>query len=430
MWISNTATTAMMVPIVEAVLAEINTENDDTALETIKEDEEVLDAQKQSTTKDEAAKKARKIRVMIYLSVAYAANCGGTGTLTGTGPNLVLKGMLGTLFHGSTPINFASWMGFAVPIMLVNLALTWAWLQIFFMGVPWGKNKMDIGDKTSLRRVLREKYEDLGAMNFHQCAVLFFFSILILLWFFRDPQFIPGWGLLFTEEVLNVCGVAKHHQMIDDASSAILIVLLLFIFPSKLSFWPFVPLKESRPAPALIDWRTIQDRFPWGVMILFGGGFALADGSKESGLSDWVGEQLAVLDSMPQGLFVLVICIMTGAVTEVTSNVATANILLPVLAELARSTNTNPLYFMVPATVTCSFAFMLPVATPPNAIVFSASGMRTSEMMAAGAVLNVLCIGVAVAAVNTYGVVMFDLNTFPEWAQTATLASCNATATF
>ena len=151
-------------------------------------------------------------------------------------------------------------------------------------------------------------------------------------------------------------------------------------------------------------------------MILFGGGFVLADASKQSGLSNWVGNQLKVLDVLPDYAIVLVICLMTGLVTEVTSNVATANILLPVLSELAKSIGTNPLFLMIPATVTCSYAFMLPVATPPNAIVYSASGMKTSEMMIAGAVLNILCITVNVIAINTYGVYMFGLNEFPDWA--------------
>ena len=134
--------------------------------------------------------------------------------------------------------------------------------------------------------------------------------------------------------------------------------------------------------------------------------------------------QLTVLDSLPQGAVVLIICVLTAIVTEVTSNVATANILLPVLAELARATDINPLYFMIPATITCSFAFMLPVATPPNAIVFSASGMKTSEMMAVGSVMNVICIVVTMIAVNSYGLIMFNLGTFPDWAQTIHKSSC------
>ena len=145
-----------------------------------------------------------------------------------------------------------------------------------------------------------------------------------------------------------------------------------------------------------------------------------------SGLSDWVGQQLSVLDSLPQGAVVLIICVLTAAVTEITSNVATANILMPVLAELSASTGTNPLYYMVPATITCSFAFMLPVATPPNAIVFSASGMRTAEMMKVGLVMNFLCVASTMVAINAYGPALFDLNTFPDWAHTLRAVNCTA----
>jgi len=388
------------------VLSEINGESN---MDTIPEDEQV---------NKEICKKKRKVRVMIYLSVAYAANTGGTGTLTGTGPNLVLKGMLSTLFAGQAPVHFASWMMFAVPTMLVNIFVCWVWLQIFFIGLP-GKTSMKIGDKTKIKKILRKKYEELGPITFHQVAILINFILLVTLWFCRDPQFIPGWGEWFTQKKMDDCGHEMQVQIVDDASAALFIVFLLFIIPSKLSFWPFKTLAESKNSPPLVDWRTVHDRFPWGVMLLFGGGFALADASKISGLSNWVGEQLTILDVLPNYAVVLIVCLMTGFITEVTSNVATANILLPVLAELAVATNTNPLYLMIPATVTCSYAFMLPVATPPNAIVYSASGMKTSEMVAAGFVLNLLCIGVNVLAINTYGVNMFNLDTFPQWSTTS-----------
>ena len=415
MWISNTATTAMMVPIVNAVLAELTNKNREKQMDT-KEGkiiEEVTENSKNTTDQENQ----RKIKIMIYLSIAYAANTGGTGTLTGTGPNLVLKGIIGTLFGSRTPLNFASWMGFAVPTMLVNVIVCWIWLQLLYMGPPWRSGaKLRFADKNSIKNVLQQKYRDLGPLNFHQVAVLVNFIILVFLWFFREPRFMPGWGELFMSSEKDKCGNVSHHQVIDDATSSILIVIILFILPSKLSFWPFVSVGSSRPTASLLDWRTIHDRFPWGVMILFGGGFVLADASKQSGLSNWVGDQLKVLDVLPDYAIVLVICVMTGLVTEVTSNVATANILLPVLSELAKSIGTNPLFLVIPATVTCSYAFMLPVATPPNAIVYSASGMKTSDMMVAGAVLNVLCIAVNVIAINTYGVYMFELNEFPDWA--------------
>lgn len=411
MWISNTATTSMMVPIVEAVLVE-------------------LDLQRVARDGDEGQRRGldevgrRKVRELLYLSVAYAANTGGVGTLTGTGPNLVLKGMVGTLFGSSTPLNFASWMAFALPTVLVNLLICWLWLQLYFLGLPGKRNALAFGDKDAIRGVLQKKKEELGPVTFHQMAVLTLFIILVFLWFFREPRFMPGWGELFVEEVVDNCGQPSHVQLLDDASSSMFIVFLLFIFPSQLTFWPFTSWEDARPSKALLDWPYVQKRFPWGVAILFGGGFALAEASKRSGLSVWVGQELGVLGGLPDWAMVVIVCILVAGLTEITSNVATANILLPVLAEVARATSTNPLYLMIPATVTCSYAFMLPVATPPNAIAHEASGMETSTMMAVGLALNIFCICVNMVAINTYAIPMFGLDTFPEWANTSSTISC------
>jgi len=392
MWISNTATTSMMVPIVEGVLLEL---------------EQQMEREGEANTKIKS-----KVRVMLYLAVAYSANMGGVSTLTGTGPNLVFKGMVSTLFGTSTPINFASWMGFALPTVMVNLLILWCWLQIYFIGFPGlKKSSFSIGDQDGIRKMLLKKYEDLGKVTFRQKAVLCLFSILVLLWFFREPRFITGWGDFWIEETDG-----KVHQIVDDASSAMLIVFLMFIIPSELCFWPFVPISESKFAPSLLSWPELQKRFPWGIALLFGGGFALAKASKVSGLSGWVGCQLGMISSLPSWCVVLVVCVITAAITEITSNVATANILLPVLAEVASATHTNPLFLMVPATVSCSYAFMLPVATPPNAIAHEASGMKTTQMMLVGFVLNITCLMVNMLAVNTYGVKMFGLDEFPSWA--------------
>jgi len=400
MWISNTATTSMMVPIVEAIISELNSE--------ISKEGDMKEADQQ--------KNIQKVREMLFLSVAYAASCGGVGTLTGTGPNLVLKGMIGTLFGSQTPVNFASWMAFALPTVIVNLFLCWAWLQLYFIGPPWKKSSVNVGSKKAIKKLLNTKYTELGPMTFQQFAVLVHFIILVALWFFREPRFMPGWGDFFTEEEERDCGKVVENQMVDDASSAMLIVFLMFIFPATLSFWPFTSLQDSKISPALLDWQYVQKRFPWGVSILFGGGFALAEAAEKSGLSTYIGGQLSGLESLPQWAMVVVICITIAALTEVTSNVATANILLPVLAEVARATEINPLYLMVPATVTCSYAFMLPVATPPNAIAHEASGMSSTQMMKVGFMLNILCIITSMVAINTYGVVLFNLDQFPDWA--------------
>ena len=130
----------------------------------------------------------QRVREMLFLSVAYAASCGGTGTLTGTGPNLVLKGMVGSLFGGATPLNFASWMGFAVPTMLINLFLCWSWLQVYFIGLPWKKSLVNVGSKSAIKKLLDKKYSELGPVTFQQISVVTFFSILVALWFFREPR--------------------------------------------------------------------------------------------------------------------------------------------------------------------------------------------------------------------------------------------------
>jgi len=410
MWISNTATTSMMVPIVEAIVSELDEE-----IATQAEDSQKTGIKRQ--------KDKQRIRVMLFLAVAYAANNGGVGTLTGTGPNLVFKGMIGTLFGSETPVNFASWMLFAMPTVIINLLLCWLWLQVYFIGLPCSKSAVDFGKTGAIKSLLEKKYQDLGPMTFQQMAVLGHFIILVLLWFFREPRFMPGWGDLFLEETTDLCGNIKHTQIVDDATSSMLIVFLLFIFPSELIFWPFTSWKDSRSSPSLLDWPYVQKRFPWGVAILFGGGFALAAASKKSGLSDWVGTELKVLDSLPDWAMVVVICVLVGIITEITSNVATANILLPVLAEVGHATGTNPLYLMIPATVTCSYAFMLPVATPPNAIAHEASGMKTSQMMGVGLVMNIVCITINMVAINTYGVWMFGLDQYPEWANASRIIS-------
>ena len=176
MWISNTATASMMVPIVEAIVMELD-------LETTKKMDGSMNQEIQQRNK-------QSMREMLFLSVAYAASCGGVGTLTGGGPNIVLKGMIGTLFGSQTPINFASWMAFALPTVIVNLLLCWLWLQVYFIGVPWSKSMVNVGSQETIKTLLVKKYAELGPITFQQVAVLVHFSILVALWFFREPRFI------------------------------------------------------------------------------------------------------------------------------------------------------------------------------------------------------------------------------------------------
>lgn len=258
--------------------------------------------------------------------------------------------------------------------------------------------------------MIRAKCNELGPLSFREIVVLIHFVVLVLLWFFRSPGFFQSYGDLL--------------DGLDDATPAIAVVILLFLMPSEPSFF-----QRLRPAQTpLIDWRTVEKRLPWGIVLLLGGGFALATVADCSGLNTWIGEQLNnAVDGLSAFAILLVACSLASLLTQVASNVASASILIPILSELGQSTNTNPLLLMLPPTLVTSFAFMLPVSTPPNAIAFGPSGMRAVDMLKVGFVMNVICMAVTLAATYTYGFPLFDLGSYPPWADSG---SSNATSKY
>lgn len=431
MWINNTAATAMMLPIIEAVLDELF-RNDLSMLEEGKNGivNPVLEMRTESSPergtpeRDEAKnllpegtpvltaaddQERRLLRKLLLLSLAYSSNIGGTGTLTGTAPNLVLKGVVDQIYGSQTGLNFASWMVFAVPTMLLCCLGAWGVLVILY---TWYRPKGGRQDRSQvIRHLINNKYAELGSMSFHESAILTLFVVLVCLWLFREPQFMPGWADMFTK------------VKIKDATAAISIVILLFVIPAHIDFPGFTNKRyscsSSRPdySKTLLEWKVLQEKMPWGILLLLGGGFALAEGSKVSGLSQWVGSQLATFEFMPSQVIVLVVCLMAATLTEVASNTATATILLPILANMSQAVQVHPLYLMFPATVTCSFAFMLPIATPPNAIVFSTGSMETKEMYFPGFLMKLLTLAITMLMINTLGTYVFHLNTYPDWAK-------------
>jgi sodium-dependent dicarboxylate transporter 2/3/5 len=366
MWISNTATAMLMVPIIISIVKKL----------------EIINGKKT----------VQLFALGLLLSVAYSASIGGVATLVGTPPNLSFARIFEMYFPNAPEISFSKWMIFAIPITILMFICTWVYIYFQFIkkGGSW---------KIIKRNELSDELKALGPMSFEEKIVGLVFLVLAFLWMFRVDIVIgkfniPGWSSLF-----------KNPSYINDGTVAIMMGILLFLIPSK-----------EKKGTFLMDWKTAK-KIPWEIILLFGGGFALALGFKESGLSAWFGEQLLFLKNVSPLILIVIVTMLITFLTELTSNTATVETLLPILAGLAISVRINPLLLMIPATVAGSFAFMLPVATPPNAIIFGTKRVSIFQMAKAGLVLNF--IGIIIVSLVTYYwgayVFGFEMSSFPVW---------------
>lgn len=329
MWMTNTSTTMMLMPIALSVATVITSNNP-----------HLTDSQQKG------------FRSAMLLGLAYAATIGGLATLVGTPPNALLAAFV-TENYG-IKITFASWMLVGVPVMICMLPLAWVMLtRVAF--------KVDIPANPEVQTHLDKIKADLGTITTPEKRVAIIFCIVIFLWILRRPLSNAfGWNFL------------------SDTGIVMAAALLLFLMPSGV-----------KSQPQLMVWHD-ANRLPWGVLILFGGGLSLASAVSSTGLALWLGEALTPLGGL--GIFALIIG-ATGLViflTELTSNVATTASFLPVMAAVAIQLDVSPLLLCIPITLAASCAFMLPVATPPNAIVFASGVLTIPQMVRAGALLNVI----------------------------------------
>ncbi len=369
MWISNTATAVMMVPIGLAICLQIESEA--------------------------GRDGARHLSVGLMLGIAYGCTVGGLTTLVGTPPNLSFVRIFEILFPDAPAIAFGQWLIMAFPVGLIMLVVSWFLITHVLHRVPKGVT-IDHG-------VVEKERQGLGAISFEERAVLGVFAATALLWVFRvDLQLgfltVSGWSRLLPDP-----------GMIDDGTVAITLACLLF----------FIPARNRKKGSTRVMGPDVIPRLPWNIVLLFGGGFALAAGFQETGLAQLIGNQFEVLGSLPVFVMILLVCAALTFLTEFTSNTATTEMVLPILASVAVVTGTHPLVLMVPATLSASCAFMMPVATPPNAIVFGSDRITVGEMARAGIFLNLIGVLVIATVVFTVGLHVFDIDPamVPEWAR-------------
>jgi sodium-dependent dicarboxylate transporter 2/3/5 len=338
MWMSNTSIALLMLPIGISVIEKL--------VEIYGE------------------KEIGKFKTGLLLGIAYASSIGGMATLIGTPTNLVFLKIYESHFKNGPTINFANWMIFAFPIYVILIIA--AFLILYFFFRP--KKKLEIIDST----FFQIENMKLGKVTYEQKVVLFVFLIFAVLMIFRADIAIGsfrilGWSTLFL----------KSYYIID-AVVAVFISILLFIIPSK-----------NSPGSAIMDWNTAS-RIPWGIILLFGGGFALEKGFEASGLTLWFASKIDLLSGNHIIVIILAACFIALLMTQLVANVTVVQALLPLCVALSISLKINPLFLMLPITFSASAAFMLPISTPPNAILLATGQMKMKEMLLPGLILVVI----------------------------------------
>ncbi|NWV68270.1 S13A4 protein, partial [Malurus elegans] len=352
----------------------------------------------------------------LSLSISYAATIGGLTTIIGTSTSLIFLEHFNNQYPKADVVNFGTWFLFSFPISLIMLVLTWFWLHWLFLGCNFketcsvSKKKKTKREEMSERRI-QEEYKKLGNVSYPEMVTGFFFILMTLLWFTREPGFVPGWSSFFEKKGYRT-----------DATVSVFLGFLLFLIPAKKPCFGKRKTGDGEKSTdinrldPIITWKDFQRTMPWEIVVLVGGGYALAAGCKTSGLSTWIGRQMLSLSSLPYWAVTLLACILVSMVTEFVSNPATITIFLPILCSMSETLLINPLYTLIPVTMCISFAVMLPVGNPPNAIVFSYGHCQIKDMVKSGLGVNLIGLAVVMVAINTWGIRLFQLNTFPEWA--------------
>ena len=369
MWISNTATAMMMIPIAVAIILTL-IPGTNRALENLNEEQQAL------------AK-------CLIISIPYAASIGGIATIIGTPPNGIFISQFETIFPDAPPIDFFTWMKFGVPFAAVFLFLAWAWLT----RVPYRRMSATL---PCAGGIIRQELKKMGSISRGEQWTLLVFVLTAFCWIFAQTKVIGG---------VTIPGLDMLFPGIKDSTIAIFGALLLFLLPV-----------DREEGIFTMDWEWAV-KIPWGILLLFGGGIALSNGFIQTGLAARIVESLTLIHGLPIILLVLVVALGVSLATEITSNTAIAAVMMPIMAATAVSVGVNPIILMMTAAVCASMAFMLPVATPPNAVAYGSGYISAEDLLRSGWALNL--IGIALWTLTLFTVVLWALGitpALPPWA--------------
>jgi sodium-dependent dicarboxylate transporter 2/3/5 len=369
LWVSNTATAMMMLPIALAVLKTLEERG------------------------GASAAGFGEFRVALLLSIAYGASIGGVGTLIGTPPNLVFAAQVRSLFPDAGPVSFVRWMGVGLPFVALFLPVAW----LFLTQVALRGSRLRFGDAGEAIRAARR---ELGPMNRGERAALAVFLAAVAGWVTRGDVTIGDFTLRGWESLAGLSG------FVHDATVAVAAAVALFVIPV-----------DWRRGVFLLDWRAAKE-IPWGILILFGGGIALGTGFLESGLAARIASGMSLFAGAPLPVVIALSATIVTFLTEITSNTAVAAIMLPILGSTAAGFGFHPFVLMIPAAISASCAFMLPVATPPNAIMFSSGMIPMTGMVRIGVVMNLIGVALVTLLMYLVAIPVFGLRLaeLPAWA--------------
>ena len=372
MWMSNSATAMMMIPIAVAIIITV-----------------IPNKRPREMDKSEKA-----FAGCLVLGIAYAAGVGGIATLIGTPANAVFASMLTQIYPNAPPVDFFSWFIFGVPFVAIMLIIMWLWLtKVAYRKMPKSLEHT--------KEVLEKETKALGPMSRGEKNTLFVFIFAALAWIFKDPKeigdfIIPGINSLYTSGILPF--------KVEDCTIAIFCALLLFVLPISWKNHEFT-----------LNWKWAS-KIPWGILLLFGGGMSLSAAFKASGLSEAIAQAFTGVH-IPIIPLVILLAIVVMILTEFTSNTAVANIMIPVMAGVATGLAVNPFILMMTVAIASSLAFMLPVATPPNAVAYGSGYVNMKDMVTAGWFLNLIGILIFTFLLFTIGLSIFGIGVgLPDWA--------------